>query len=338
MAVRKRATLTDVARRAGVSVTTASYILNGRSAQMRISSDTDSRVKQASEELDYHPNWSARALRNESTQTIGFVSDLIAGGAFASELLTGANTEARRHKQVLVISETQGDPTAVDRVVEQLQRRQVDSLVMATLAASRVRVPRRLAESRAVLLNCEDPESGLTTVLPDDEGGGRLAAELALRHAPLGRIHVVGEDPSPEATAGPARVRGLVRAMAAAGRTPGETVRCRWDVLDARRATAAWLAGGARPDVLVCLNDRVAFGVYQALAGAGLRVPDDVAVLSFDGSDLGSWLVPTLTSLRLPLVEMGRRAVQLVSGDDWASGRVERLPLAVWGGESLPVR
>src|SRR3954452_25595842 len=71
----KKATLTDVARRAGVSVTTASYILNGRTAQMRISAATERRVQAAMHDLDYRPNWSARTLRGSSTQTIGVISD-----------------------------------------------------------------------------------------------------------------------------------------------------------------------------------------------------------------------------------------------------------------------
>src|SRR4051812_17848687 len=86
----KKATLTDVAERAGVSVTTASYILNGRSSQMRISAATERRVKAAMHDLDYRPNWSARTLRGSSTQTIGVISDFVASSDFASRLLSGA--------------------------------------------------------------------------------------------------------------------------------------------------------------------------------------------------------------------------------------------------------
>src|SRR6476646_8655022 len=106
----KRATLTDVAKRAGVSVTTASYILNGRTAQMRISDETARKVRAAMADLDYRTNWSARNLRRSSTQTIGLVSDMVAGGAYASRLLTGASDAARRYEHLLVIGETSGDP------------------------------------------------------------------------------------------------------------------------------------------------------------------------------------------------------------------------------------
>lgn len=335
MSVRKRSTLSDVARRAGVSVTTASYILNGRSEQMRISPATDSRVRRAMAELDYHPNWSARSLRRESTLTLGFVSDQIAGGAFASELLTGANAEARQRGHLLVIGETQGDPEVLDRLLRELVRRQVDGMVFATLSARVVRVPEQLRGTRTVLLNCEDPDSGLAAVLPDDRSGGRLAAELVLAHGGRGSIHVVGEDPSPDTTAGPDRVAGLAEALAEAGREPGEPVPCPWEVVAARDALISRLASGWRPGTLVCLNDRIAFGAYEALARAGLRVPDDVGVVSFDGSDLAGWLDPPVTSLRLPLAEMGRRAVALLLDEGVSASDVERLPLSLAAGESL---
>src|SRR5689334_20349297 len=104
----KRATLTDVARKAGVSVTTASYILNGRTEQMRISGETASKVRAAMLELDYRPNWHARTLRAAKTQTIGVVSDFLAGGAYAGEMVTGANAAARSRDHLVVIGETLG--------------------------------------------------------------------------------------------------------------------------------------------------------------------------------------------------------------------------------------
>ena len=176
----KKATLTDVARRAGVSVTTASYILNGRSSQMRISAETARRVKAAMQDLDYRPNWSARTLRRSSTQTIGLISDFVASGAFSSQLLTGASAAARQCDHLLVIGETMGDRAAEELLIEEMVERQVDGIIYATLAASIVQVPEKLRHVRAVLLNCLDPERDLPAVLPDDLMGGRLAVEHLL--------------------------------------------------------------------------------------------------------------------------------------------------------------
>ena len=118
MATVRKSTLSDVARRAGVSATTASYILNGRSAQMRISSATQDRVLKAAADLHYRPNPSARSLRTSTTRTVGVISDLVAGGSFASQMLTGASAAARMLAHLIVIGESQGDPQLEALLVE----------------------------------------------------------------------------------------------------------------------------------------------------------------------------------------------------------------------------
>ena len=88
-------TLSDVAARAGVAATTASYILNGRSLEMRISSDTEARVHKAARELGYRPNRTAQSLRTASTRIVGVVTDYVAGGMFSARILAGANAGCR---------------------------------------------------------------------------------------------------------------------------------------------------------------------------------------------------------------------------------------------------
>ncbi len=331
----KKATLTDVAERAGVSVTTASYILNGRSSQMRISAATERRVQAAMNDLDYRPNWSARTLRGSSTQTIGVISDFVASGDFASRLLSGANAAARRFDHVIVIGETMGNPEVEGLLVEEMVDRQVDGILYATLVASRVQLPETLRRGRTVLLNCVDPNIDLPVVMPDDVVGGRMAAEHLLAADVAQAVFVVGEDPTPEATAGRDRLQGINGALAGAGASLAGTVPCPWDVEPAFEAVSAWLDTRPRPSALICLNDRVAMGTYQALAEHHLRIPDDVAVISFDGSDLASWLRPRLTTLALPFTEMGGRAVEILMDPGWREAGVTKLPPVLMPGASV---
>ena len=186
----------------------------------------------------------------------------------------------------------------------------MDGIIYATLAASLVTVPEKLRDVRAVLLNCLDPERDLPAVLPDDRLGGQQAVEHLLASGLTGPVHVVGEDPSPEATAGRDRMAGITAALAEAGMSLAGVVSCPWGVRPAYDAVDAWLRTGARPGALICLNDRIAMGVYQALAEHGLAVPGDVAVISFDGSEMASWLRPRVTSLGLPFRAMGTLAVE----------------------------
>ena len=85
---------------------------------------------------------------------------------------------------------------------------------------------------------------------------------------------------------------------------------------------AELLASGERPRALICLNDRIAFGAYQALTAAGLTVPDDVSVVSFDDSPLAAWLRPPLTSVSIPYLEMGRLAVETLLSPSRARGPI----------------
>ncbi len=217
MVVRPRVTLSDVAAHAGVSTTTASYILNERSAEMRISAETERRVRAAVAELGYRPNRSARNLRTSTTKTFGVISDFVASGQYASQMLTGASAAARESGHLMVIGETEGDPDVESLLIEEMLDRQVDGIVYVRLVHSEVTVPALLAHRRAVLLNCVDRRSPLPAVLPDELQGGRDRRRAAGGAGVAGEVYVVGEDPTPEALAGPLRLEG-VRSRPARGR------------------------------------------------------------------------------------------------------------------------
>ncbi len=335
MTLQRKVTLSDVARRAGVSTTTASYILNGRSAQMRISADTEQRVREAVAELGYRPNQSARSLRTASTATIGVISDFVASGHFASQMLTGAGAAARRSGRLLVIGETEGDPDVEVRLIEEMLDRQVDGIIYVRLVTSEIAAPALLQQHRAVLLNCVDPRGGLPAVLPDEYEGGRTAAEAVLAAGIAGRVYVVGQDPTPEAIGGPLRLKGVRARMREAGRSLTGVVPCDWAVRAAYDAVDRWLGNGAHPAALICLNDRVAMGTYQALATHELDVPRDVSVVSFDGSELAGWLRPRLTSVALPYAALGARAVHMLLDPAGPADSVVRLRMPVSEGDSV---
>ena len=176
-------------------------------------------------------------------------------------------------------------------------------------------------------------------MVPDELEGGRTAAGAVLEVARGGGLFVVGEDPTPHAIAGGLRLEGVQSRLREAGLPPAEVVPCLWDVRDAFETVDAWLGSGVRPTALVCLNDRVAMGAYQALAEHGLRIPDDVAVVSFDGSELASWLRPQVTSVALPFAELGALAVELLMAGDEGDGgdgaELVRVPMPLSVGGSV---
>jgi LacI family transcriptional regulator len=303
---RRRVRLRDVAERAGVSATTASFVLSGR--DMRISEPTRHRVERAARELDYRPNLTARSLRTQRTRTIGLVADTIATGQFGGGMIRGSLTAALRHHHRLLVAETEGVRAVEVTLIEDLIDRQVDGYLYATTSHDDVVVPRPLRGRPVVLLNCRTSDD-TPAIVPDEAAGGRAAAGALLRAGHRDGIFLVGEAPAHVVPA-QERISGVDATLREAGSGIAGLVECSWWPESAYDAMSAFLARGGRPAALICLNDRIAFGAYQAIAEAGLEIPKDISVVSFDDTDLATWVRPALTSVALPLFEMGALAVE----------------------------
>ncbi len=344
----RRVTLADVAKAAGVSPTTASLALSGRGRELRISQDVERRVLKAAERLQYRPNIVSRGLRTGRTRTIGFVSDTVATSRLAGDMIKGALEAARERGVMLFIGETEGDAELERGLMQAMHDRQVDGIILATMYTRKIRVPRALTAGPAVLLNALPTRpSPLPSVLPDEVEAGRAAARVLLEAGHRDGIHLIGAGPGtrdvpPGTVAGVERLAGIRAALRAAGvKVAGGRVCADWQPDYGLAATRALLET-ARPRALVCFNDRLALGAYQALHDAGLRVPADVSVVSFDDHPIASWIRPKLTTVALPHYELGRTAVDVLfaemggaDGDRDGGGPVHRVPMPVRDRESV---
>lgn len=313
----KRVTLADVARRAGLSPTSASMILNGRS-DTRLSQDAHDRVIKAAAELGYRPNVAARGLRTDRTDTIGFISDVVATTRFASGLIKGALDRAHDAGHVLIVLETAGEPRREAEAVEAALDRQVDGVIFATMRSRELYVPPVPDGTRVVLLNATN-ELHPVSILPDEYAGGRAAVDLLAAAGHREGILLLGHNAEKE--------RGLFRSMTVERRFAGIRDAMAEHGLQFIAEESIWLwepeNGYAAMTKLLkrhrsslrailALNDRLAFGAQQALTEAGLRVPDDVSIVSFDNDELASYMRPGLTTIALPHEAMGTAAVDAV--------------------------
>jgi LacI family transcriptional regulator len=325
----QRATLLQVAQRAGVSRSTASFVLAGRHLDMRISEDARQRVLRAAQELDYRPNLMARSLRTKVTRTIALVSDTLASDPYAGRAIHGSLAAAVAHGHLLFIGETEGDPLIEEKLISDFLDRQVDAFVYASMFTRYVRIPKLLRGRPVVLLNCltRAAKPAYHAVIPDEVGAGWSAARVLTEAGHRDGIYLTGT-PARHVFAGRERLAGIRDGLAAAGTKLAGTIECDWWPDSAYDAVSRALRTGPRPQVLICLNDRVALGAYQALRGAGLDIPEDVSVLSFDDSELAAWLRPQLTSISLPHYQLGWQAVELLLGPAQEPG-VVRIPMPV---------
>jgi len=305
-----RITLADVAERARVSPTAASLILNGREA--RLSADVRRRVFEAAEALNYRPNLMARGLRMEKSATIGFVSDRIASTRYAGPMIRGALRAARERDHTLFVTETEGDLQEQERAIEVLLDRQVDALILATVTGEAV-LPERQLPVPLVVLNGSAGPGEYLSVLPDEEGGGQQAADhlVSLGHR---RVHILGTS-EPQYWTVPVRrrIESLLSTFSKAG---VEVVKVSlerpvWDSETGFDTATRAVTLHSPVTAVVALNDSLAAGAYESFRQAGLTIPHDVSIVSFDDDDIVSFLRPQLTTVALPFEAMGRRAVEL---------------------------
>lgn len=326
----KRVTLADVARLAGLSTTAASMILTGR-PDTRLSAEAHAKVHEAATQLGYRPNVAARALRTDKSRSIAFISDYVATTRFASGLIRGALAAAEEARHVMLVLETGGEPAREIQAVQAALDRQVDGLIFAAMRAREVFVPDIVINAPVVMLNGTSARFPLS-VLPDEYQGGRDAVRLLLEAGISDGIVLLGHNA--EAEAGlfrsqmiTRRLAGIRDAMSEAGARFSDELSCwNWEP-DQGFALTSKLLARKRPRALLCLNDRLAFGAYQALSERGISIPGDVAVVSFDNDEIASYLRPGLTTIALPHEEMGRAAVELLLRPDPECGA--ELPMPV---------
>ncbi len=278
---------------------------------MRISGEAEQRVLQAARELDYRPNLLARSLRTNLSQTVGFISDVVASEPFAGRLIASSIATAIRHDHLLFVGESAGDPEVEQLLIRSMLDRGVGGFVYASLYTREVKLSPLLKTQPLVLLNCVSRSRGFPMVVPDEFGGGRSAALALLAAGHLDQIVLVGETPD-HVLAGTERLSGITETLTVAGTELAGSIQSLWWPEPAYLAVSEFLAAGNRPTAFICLNDRIALGTYQAIHDAGLTIPTDISVVSFDDSDLASWVRPKLTSVAIPHIELGRTAIDLL--------------------------
>ena len=319
---RRRPTLADVAREAGVSVTTASLVLRVPDPP-NITPATQERVRAIARQLGYVRNQAATELRSRANSTIGFITDGIAQGPFAGEMIRGAQDAAWHRGYLLMIVETGHDSRLVSEAVTRFTERRARGIIYAAFAHRQVELPPTLAAARPVLANAFDTERKFPSFVPDEFGGGMLATQtlLAARRAPIGFINLDKGDP-----AATGRLRGYRAALESADLPfdesyvtftgdAGKPSKNSGNAVDGYKAARALFRRHPDLRLLFCGTDRMAMGAYDYLKESGKRIPQDIAVVGFDNQ----WLIatqirPTLTTIALPHYEMGKRAVQLALG------------------------
>ena len=317
----RRVTMKHVARMAGVSQSTVSFVLNGV-AGTRIGADTRARVLAAAEALDYRPRAPGRPPTEDSPVVIGVLFDEIATSPFAAISVEGLQEEAARHGAFVQVALTGGEPAYEAAVLSRWLSDGVTKIVYGAILTREVAPPALLVSERTMLLNCHDPAGAFSAVVPDELSGGREATR-ALIAAGWHRIAFIEGEPWMEAAR--QRREGYEAALREAGR-PVEPALIRpgnFLVSGGRSATLELMEGSAPPDAIFCASDPMAVGCYEALKELGLRIGKDVGVMGYDDQDIAQHLHPPLSTMLLPHREMGHCCARaLLTNPSLEPGRI----------------
>ena len=296
-------TIRDVARAAGVSVSTASKALND---QGQLRPETRHKVRAAAEQLGYFPNDLFLSLRRKRSFTVGLVASY---GRFSLPMLEGIE-DTLAAAEISVFLCYASDPNRESRHVRSLLSKRVDGLIV-TSDRTDPRPPFELGHSKVPILYAytQSEAPGALSVLPDDPQGARLATEHLTG---LGRQRIAHITGPAHFWAARERAKSYLGVLREAGLSPAARVRHGpWSEEWGREAALDLLRKHPDLDALFCGNDQIARGVSDSLRDLGVRVPDDVSIVGFDNwADVAQAARPPLTTIDMNIHDLGRLAGQ----------------------------
>lgn len=318
----KSSTLKDVARAAEVSVASASRVINGVGT---VTEDVRGRVLEAVRQLNYVPHWGARSLVMSRTNTIGLLLPDIYG-EFFSEVIRGVDDGAREHKLHLLVSGSHGDISELTAAMQAMSGR-VDGLLVMSPVEDHGEIPGGLPLNVPMVgIGNRFGGGRQASIRIDNFAGGSAAAKHLIDIGCKRIAHIQGPAENIEARA---RLRGFM--AEAAAKCPGAELRTRVGDFTERSGYEAMrelLNSPEPPDGVFVANDMMAVGAVLAIKDAKLRIPNDVAVVGFDDIPLARFTSPPLSTLRVGVYEIGRRALDTLvtlletNGEDEALGSV----------------
>ena len=314
----------DVARLAGVSTAVVSYVVNG--GPRSVAPETAARVRLAIGELGYRPNLAARTLRLGTSRVLGLVLADVSNPFFGA-LGKSIDRMARAHGLDVIVGNTFGESPV--RLIQHLDELQVAGIVVAVGIEPDDEPALRRLGTRIVQLDAGRVVTGGVAVAADLYAGGQLAVAHLLAHGHE-TVAFLG-DVDPELP----RYAGWRDALIAAGAPLGRAVPAEYSREGGLRSAADLVGAGPPPTAIFASSDLIAVGALLALRRAGLDVPADVSVVSFDDSPETAFACPALSAVRQPIDAMAELALAAVLDPDQLSPGRHLLPVELIERESV---
>lgn len=313
-------TIKDVAARAGVSKAAVSYVLNGRAAQAKIPSETAQRILAVAREMQYRPNALARGLAGASTRAIRVVLQYAqwfsVWSGFTSEMMRGLAAAAYHEDFELVLHTRRSAQESLESELAHILDGRTDGAVLMRNFNDPLLAQLIERDFPFVLMFSHADDPRVATVDCDNVQGGRLATEYLLDLGHRRIVHIAGDPTNSDPAA--KRQQGFEEALRARGIAPRpDWIIPAWQRSDeaafAPLVSALHLPPEERPTAIFAWYDGVALRVIEIAHTLGLRIPEDLSIIGFDGTEMGEQASPPLTTMRQPIFEIAGQAIAQVT-------------------------
>ncbi len=307
--MKKKATLTDISNCTGVSITTVSRVLNGKSEQFRISRETEQKVLEAVKKLKYRPNFLAQSLRKSTTYTLGLLIPSIDNPFFAN-IASAVIREALKYEYPVMVIDTHESVEEEKGAIDTLLGRNVDGIIMVPCTDDPEQLLKLNQIKPLVLIDRYFDNCELSYVATDNYKGAYEATRLLLMQ---GHRKIMCIQGTPRSITSRQRVKGFIEAMQSAGCTDCATVSGNeFSTSNGYVETKLALTLGQRPTAIFALSNTILLGALRAVSEHGLRVPDDISIISFDDNLYLDFLNPPVTRISQPIEEISIVAVKML--------------------------
>lgn len=293
--------ISDVAKKAGVSIVTASRVINGVDT---VRESNRQKVITAMKELDYHPNHAAKILATGKTRTIGLTINKL-NDTFLEGVVKAVNTRLEQHDLFLALSVM---PVEAEKNFL-FQRDRVDGVILISPTNENRSIDQLKSKKIPFVLLDNQEETNAPSILVDNYKGGVDATNHLLNLGHTQIAHLSGPDLYLSSRE---RKRGFVDTLKGAGLKPFKIEKCDFSVLDGFNVVTKWIENDSIPTAIFAADDFIALGALNAILNAGLRVPEDISLIGYDNQLFSSQLHPKLSTIEQPVVEMGKQGVDLL--------------------------
>ena len=302
-------TLVTISKRTGFAISTVSRVLNGQAEKYRISRKTVELILAEARRCDYTPSLLAKGLRMKRTNTLGLLIPQVSNPYFA-DIASAIIREARSHGYTVMVVDTMENEENEQEGIRTMLSRRVDGIVAVPCGRTPDHLEKVDRSVPVMLVDRSFERTSLPYVCTDNYRGGVEATRILLQR---GHRRIACIQGVPHSMPNRRRVQGYLDALRQAGLQEEAIITGdAFSLENGYRQTKLAVAGPDRPTAIFALSNTILLGAVKAIRESGLRIPEDISVVSFDDNPYLDFLVPAITRIGQPVEEIGKTAVRLL--------------------------